>query len=364
MAIEEQDYYETLGVPRDADEETIKKAYHKLAMKWHPDRNKSAEAETKFKQIAKAYAILKDPKKRARYDAQGYEGVAHYTPEDLFGGLDMGDIFSHMDFGFGGGNIFDSIFGGRATRPLHGQDLRVSIHVPLTLINDGGKQTVRISHPVTCNKCHGYGTKSGKEPPPCSSCNGTGRQIKTHKEKRADQNVEFQQITVCPVCHGKGTTITEPCKHCGGYGQIEKEEKIKINIPAGIDEGTMLRIAGHGLPGDQPGVPEGDLYVSVYSQDDPHFQRQGADLWHSIILDVTDAVLGTEVKVPTLTKSLKVRIPPGTQPDEVLRLRGEGLPRFKESGRGDIKLRIQISIPEKLTEKQRKLFEQLRSLSQ
>ena len=223
---------------------------------------------------------------------------------------------------------------------------------------------MRISHPVTCNKCHGYGTKSGKEPPPCPSCNGTGRQIKTHKEKRAEQNVEFQQITVCPVCHGKGTTITEPCKHCGGYGQIEKEEKIKINIPPGIDEGTMLRTTGHGLPGDQPGVPEGDLYVSVYSQDDPRFQRQGADLWHSIILDVTDAVLGTEVKVPTLTKSLKVRIPPGTQPDEVLRLRGEGLPRFKESGRGDIKLRIQISIPEKLTEKQRNLFEQLRSLSQ
>jgi molecular chaperone DnaJ len=362
MAMEDQDYYETLGVPRDADEDTIRKAYHKLAMKWHPDRNKSPEAEAKFKQIAKAYAILKDPKKRTRYDAQGYEGVAHYTPEDLFGGLDMGDIFSHMDFGFGGGNIFDSIFGGRPTRPLHGQDLRVSIHVPLQLINEGGKQTVRISHPVTCTICHGYGTKSGEAPPVCPACNGTGRQVKAHKEKRASQNVEFQQITVCPVCHGKGTTIVEPCKQCGGYGQIEKEEKIKINIPSGIDEGTMLRVPGHGLPGDQPGVPEGDLYVSVYSQDDPRFQRQGADLWHSITLNVTDAVLGTEVKVPTLTKSLKVKIPPGTQPDEVLRLRGEGLPRFKEGGRGDIRLRIQISIPEKLTEKQRKLFEQLRLL--
>ena len=322
MNIEDQDYYETLGVPRDADEDAIKKAYHKLAMKWHPDRNKSSEAEEKFKQIAKAYAILHDPKKRARYDAQGYEGVAHYT-----------------------------------------QDLRVSIHVPLELINEGGKQTVRISHPVTCSKCHGYGTTSGKAPPPCPSCNGTGRQVTTHKEKRDAQDVQIQQISVCPVCHGKGTTIEQPCKQCGGYGQIEKEEKIKINIPAGIDEGAMLRVAGHGLPADQPGIPQGDLYVSIYSQPNHQFQRQGADLWHTVTLDVTDAVLGTEIKVPTLTKSLKVKIPAGTQPDEILRLRGSGLPRFKDKGRGDIKLRIQVAIPEHLTEQQKQLFEKLRSLS-
>ena len=363
MNTEEQDYYETLGVPRDADLDTIKKAYHKLAMKWHPDRNKSSEAEEKFKQIAKAYAILHDPKKRARYDAQGYEGVAHYTPEDLFGGLDLGDIFGGMDFGFGGGGIFDSVFGGRPTRPMHGQDLRVSIHVPLELINEGGKQTVRISHPVTCSRCHGYGTKSGKAPPPCPSCNGTGRQVTTHKEKRDTQDVQIQQITVCPVCHGKGTTIEQPCKQCGGYGQIEKEEKIKINIPAGIDEGAMLRITGHGQPADQPGIPQGDLYVAIYSQPNQLFQRQGADLWHTVMLDVTDAVLGTEIKVPTLTKSLKVKIPAGTQPDEILRLRGNGLPRFKDKGRGDIKLRIQVAIPEHLTEQQKQLFEKLRSLS-
>ena len=361
--MEEHDYYDILGVPRDADEDTIKKAYHKLAMKWHPDRNKTPEAEEKFKQIATAYAILKDPKKRARYDAQGMEGVAHYTPEDLFGGLDLGDIFGRMDFGFGGGSIFDSIFGGRPTRPLRGQDLRVSIHVPLKLINDGGKQTVRISHPTTCSYCHGYGTKAGKAPPACPACKGSGKQVTTHKEKRGSQDVQFQQITICPVCHGRGTTIDEPCKHCGGYGQIEKEEKIKINIPAGIDEGALLRIAGHGLPGTEPGIPQGDLYVSVYSQPDAQFQRQGADLWYTVNLDVADAVLGTEIKVPTLTKSLKVKIPAGIQPDEVLRLRNEGLPRYKNNGRGDLKLRIQVLIPEKLTKKQRELYEQLKSLS-
>lgn len=360
--MEQQDYYEILGVSRDADEDAIKKAYHKLAMKWHPDRNKAPEAEEKFKQIATAYAVLKDPKKRARYDSLGMEGVAHYTPEDLFGGLDLGDIFGRMDFGFGGGSIFDSIFGRRTTGPLRGQDLRVSIHVPLKLINEGGKKTVRISHPATCSKCHGYGTKSAKAAPSCSACNGSGKQIKTSQEKRDRESVEIQQIMVCPVCHGRGTTIDDPCKECGGYGQIEKEEKIKVRIPAGLNEGGILRIAGHGLPAGKPGVPEGDLYVSVYSEPDLRFQRQGADLWHTIDLDITDVVLGTEVKVPTLTKSLKVKIPPGTQPDEVLRLRNEGLPRFKADGRGDIKLRVQVNIPEKLTKKQKELYEQLKHL--
>ena len=362
MNTDEQDYYEILGVPRDADENTIKKAYHHLAMKWHPDRNKSPEAETRFKQIARAYAILKDPKKRARYDAHGFEGVAHYTPEDLFGDLDFGDIFSKMDFGFGGGSVFDSIFGQRPTQPMHGKDLRISIHVALDLIRQGGKQTVRISHPATCTKCHGYGTKSGKAPPPCPSCNGSGRQVKTNSERQDMHNIQIKQITVCPACHGKGKTIDKPCSQCGGYGQIEQEEKIKINIPAGIDEGAVLRVPGHGLPADSPEVPQGDLYVSVYSQPDSRFQRQGSDLWYTATIDVADAVLGTEIKVPSLTKTLHVKIPAGTQPDDVLRLRGEGLPRYQSSGNGDIKLRIQVRIPDKLTEKQREIFEQLRLL--
>lgn len=355
------DYYEVLGVPRDADAETIKKAYHRLALKWHPDKNKAPEAEEKFKQIAKAYAILKDPKKRARYDTQGMEGVAHYTPEDLFGGFDLDDLFGRMNVGFGGG-LFDNLFGRRSARPAHGEDLRVSIHVPLSLINSGGKQTVRVSHPVSCKTCHGYGTKSGTAPPPCSACKGTGRKVNTRNEKRGEQNVQFQQITVCPVCHGRGTTITEPCKQCGGYGQYEKEDKLKINIPAGIEEGAMLRVTGYGMPGEKAATPPGDLYVSVFSQPDPRFQRQGADLWQTVELTVTDAVLGTEVKLPSLEKSLKVKIPPGTQPDDVIRLKGKGLPRYQSNGRGDMKLRLIVNIPKKLTQKQKALYEQLRKL--
>jgi molecular chaperone DnaJ len=356
------DYYAVLGVPHDADKATIKKAYHKLAMKWHPDKNKSPEAEEKFKQIAKAYAILKDPKKRAQYDRQGMEGVAHYTPEDLFGGFDLDDLFGDMGFSLGGG-VFDNLFGQRHTRPAHGQDLRVSIHVPLQLINTGGKQTVHVSHPVICPKCHGYGTRTGTEPPPCPACNGTGRKVTTHTENRGEGNVQFQQISVCPVCHGRGTTITEPCPQCGGYGQYEKEDKLKINIPPGIEEGAMLRVTGYGMPGATAGQQPGDLYVSVFSQPDARFQRQGVDLWQTVELDVTDAVLGTEVKLPTLGKDVKVKIPPGTQPDDVIRLKDKGLPRYMASGHGDMKLRLNINIPKKLTEKQKALYEQLHKLA-
>lgn len=360
--MEQTDYYEVLGVPHDADEQTIKKAYHKLAMKWHPDRNSSPDAEATFKKIAKAYAILKDPKKRARYDAQGFEGVAHYTPEDLFGGLDFGDVFQNMDFGFGGGRIFDSIFGQRSTRPLRGQDLRVSIHVPLELIDKGGKQTVRISHPSTCDACHGYGTASGKPPPPCNTCNGSGRRVVSREEKRDSGDVQVQQITICPNCHGRGTRIEQPCKQCGGYGQMEKEEKIKITIPAGIDEGGVLRVSGHGLPAEEAGIPDGDLYVSVYSQPDARFQRQGADLWQAVSLGVLDAVLGTELSVSTLDAPVQVKIPAGTQPDEVMRLRGKGLSSLNGSGKGDMKLRIQVVLPRELSDEQKALYQQLKKL--
>ncbi len=356
----DRDYYEILGLPRDASASDIKKAYHKLAMKWHPDRNKSGEAEEKFKEIAKAYAILRDPEKRARYDAQGMEGVAHYTPEDLFGGMDLGDLFGDMGFGFGGGGIFDRMFGRRKTRPLHGQDLRVQIEVPLEAIASGGQQQVRISHPMSCDACHGYGTRSGEPPPLCSACQGSGRKVVTSREARGDRQVKFQQITICPVCHGQGTEITDHCRVCGGYGQVEKEEKIKVTIPPGVHDGTVLRVAGHGLPGDQAGVPPGDLHVVVYTRPDPRFQRKGADLWRAETISVADAVLGVKITVPTLAGKVKVEIPPGTQPDEILRLRRKGLPYFDREGHGDLNLRIQVHIPEKISARERVLYEELK----
>lgn len=360
MPYSEQDYYQVLGIPRDADGNTIKQAYHKLAMKWHPDRNKSPEAEERFKNIAKAYAILKDPKKRAQYDALGMEGVAHYTPEDLFGGLDFGDLFGDMGFDFGGGGIFDRMFGHRRTRPAHGKDLRVRIEVPLELIDQGGKQKVRISHPASCSDCNGYGTRSARPPSLCPACQGSGRKVDVRQEQRHAQQVKIQQITICPVCHGRGTEIGEPCRACGGYGQVEKEETIKITIPPGIEDGMLLRVPKRGLPGDAPGVPPGDLHVVVYTKQDGRFQRMGSDLWRSETIDVAGAVLGTTIKVPTLGSRVKVNIPAGTQPDEVLRLKGKGLPRYGGSGRGDLNLRIQIHIPKKISAAERDLYEKLK----
>lgn len=357
----EPDYYQILGVARDADEKAIKSAYHKLAMKYHPDRNPSPEAQEKFKQIATAYAILKDPKKRARYDAQGAEGVAHYTPDDLFGNLDLGDLFGDMGFGFGGGSIYDRMFGGgrRAKRATHGQDLRVQIEVPLEVIYSGGKEEIQISHPVSCPKCHGYGTADGKSPDLCSACNGSGRHVETRGENRDGQQFNVQQITICPVCHGKGTTSESPCTICSGYGKIEKQEKLKITIPRGIEDGSVLRIAGHGLPAEEPSLPSGDLYVSVFTKPDARFQRKGSDLWRKQILKAADAVLGAQIQISTLDGKVNVNIPPGTQADDILRVRGKGLPHYQKPGFGDIKLRVEISLPKYVSGKERQLWEEL-----
>ena len=362
MSSHKKDYYDVLGIGRDADEQKIKKAYHKLAMKWHPDRNKSAEAEERFKEIATAYAILKDPKKRARYDSHGMEGVAHYSSEDLFGGLDLGNFFGDMGFAFGGDSIFDRMFSRRSSRPQHGQDLRVQIEIPLEIVHDGGKQEVKVSHPVDCSTCHGHGTASATQAPPCKSCNGTGRIVSSHSESSEKQQIKVQHVTVCPLCHGKGTEITAPCPSCGGYGQVDKEETIKVTIPPGIEDGVVLRVAGHGLPGDQPDIPPGDLHVVISTRADSRFQRRGPDLWRAETITIPDVVLGTTISVPGFGDSFELKVPPGTQPGVILQLTGKGLPRFQGSGHGDINIRIQVQIPEELSTKEHKLYEKLRKL--
>ncbi|WP_455205962.1 molecular chaperone DnaJ [Kaarinaea lacus] len=361
----ERDYYEVLGVARDADTKAIKNAYHRLAMKFHPDRNPDPDAAEKFKEISKAYAILSDPKKRANYDARGFEGVSQYSQDDLYRDLDLGAIFGDAGFGFGGGGIFDQIFGRRSTQKPKGQDLSINIQVPLDIISTGGKEKIRFSRPTTCGSCHGYGTKSGKPPPPCRSCNGTGRKVISQNQGSAGQeHIRYQQIIMCPDCRGRGTLPEDPCRVCHGSGRIEKIETLKVNIPAGVDEGTTLRVSGHGLPAEQSGVEPGDLFVHVYSAPDSRFQRRGADLWRLENISITDAVLGKKIKVPTLEGHAQVKVPPGTQPDEILRLRNKGLPKFGSSGRGDINLRIQVEIPKSLTEKQRQMYESLRRIEE
>jgi molecular chaperone DnaJ len=365
VTTQQRDYYEVLGVPRDADQKAIKEAFRTLALKYHPDRNKAPDAEDKFKEIAEAYGILSDPKKRAQYDTGGFAGVAGFSPEDLFANIDFGDIFGDTGFGFNfGEGLFGDLFGRHRKKPAQGRDLEVHLVVPLERINSGGDETVRFARLVTCPTCSGSGAKPGTTPRQCQACNGTGRKVITRDQKQEKGNVRFQQITICPECGGQGTFIDHPCKTCHGKGQIEKEESLKVHIPKGVDEATSLRIQGHGMPAETPGAPPGDLFVVVRSARDKRFERSGADLWRSEELEVIDAVLGTKLKVPTLEGKVEVTIPPGTQPDEVLRLRGKGLPRFSGQGHGDLNLRIHVHIPEHPTVEERALYEKLREIGE
>lgn len=365
MAKPPHDYYEVLGVARDADQKAIKNAFRELAMKYHPDRNKAADAEEKFKQIAEAYAVLSDPDKRARYDSGGFAGISDFTHEDLFGGIDFGDIFAEAGFGFDfGGGMFDRLFRHQRPGPVRGRDIDVHLVVSLERIDSGGEETLRYTRPITCPSCSGSGAKPGTEPRKCESCDGSGRQVVTHDKKSDQGSVRFQQIIICPDCGGKGMFIDKPCPECHGHGQIEKEETLKVQIPVGVEEATALRIKGHGMPSEAAGGPPGDLYVVVTSATDSRFERAGADLWRSAKLEVTDLVLGTKLKVPTLEGEVDVTVPPGTQPDEILRLRHKGLHRFGDGGRGNLNLRIQAHIPERLSAGERALYDQLRSLGQ
>lgn len=365
MPIAQRDYYEVLGVARDAAAKDIKEAFRKLAMKYHPDRNKSPDAEAKFKEIAEAYAILSDPKKRADYDAHGFAGVAGFSAEDLFAGINLDDIFGNagFDIDFGGG-LFGDFFGRhhRRSGPVRGRDLEVELVIPLEKVNTGGEEMVHFSRPVVCPDCRGNGAQPGTGPRNCEACGGSGRQVTTHDENKEQGTVRFQQITTCPVCHGQGSFIDHPCRQCGGTGRQQKEDKLKVSIPAGAEEGMALRIPGHGLPSDEPGGTAGDLYVIIRSAPDPRFIRHGADLWRTETLELPDAVLGTTLKIDTLDGHLDVKVPPGTQADETLRLRGKGLVKFGGYGRGDINLRLLLHVPEHPGREEKELYRQLREL--
>ena len=353
---EPRDFYEVLGVPHDADPKAIKDAFRQLALKYHPDRNKDPGASDRFKEIAEAYAILSDPRKRAEYDARGYAGVAGFSTEDLFGGINFEEIFGRSGFDFGGYDLFSRLFRRRAA-PLQGENLEVSITVPLERVLSGGEETVHVGRPVSCQACHGSGAKAGTKPRTCSKCGGSGQLVRSQRK----EGVSLQQITTCPDCGGRGSFIDNPCPECGGKGQISREEVLTVRIPVGVEDGTALRVPGHGLPAEKPGLPPGDLFVLIRSADDPRFERHGRDLYHVETVGVADAVLGTSIDVPTLDGLVLVKVAPGTQPDSMLRLRGKGLPRFGGGARGDLYVRVQVHIPEHLSERQRRLFEQVKA---
>lgn len=354
----QRDYYEVLGVPRDADARAIKDAFRSLALKYHPDRNKAPGAEERFKEIAAAYAVLSDPKKRAEYDAGGHAGVAGYSAEDLFGGIDFEDLFRGFGLGFDFGGPF-SPFARRPHGPPRGENIEVDLRIPLEKVASGGEETVRYGRYAPCVQCHGHGTADGKPPRDCDACKGSGQRVTSRREGK----VSVRQISTCPVCHGRGKRVDAPCPECHGRGEVERIESLAVTIPAGVEDGTALRIAGRGMASPAPGGVAGDLFVVVRSRPDPRFQRDGADLWRQETLPLTDAVLGTTLEVPILEGGkAEVNVPAGTQPDTVLRLRNKGLPRFGGKGKGDLYLQVKIHIPDKLGREERELYVRLRAL--
>jgi len=351
-----RDYYEVLGVPRDADERAIKDAFRKLALKYHPDRNKEAGAEERFKEIAEAYAVLSDPRKRSDYDAGGFAGVAGFTPEDLFGGIDFESIFGGLGAGLGS-DLFGRFFGRRRAGPRRGADIEIEADVPLERIAAGGEERIRFDRLAPCADCKGSGAKAGTKPRACATCGGSG--LKT--SSRREQGVYLSQSTTCPECRGRGTIIDTPCPSCAGRGSVRRDESLAVRIPPGAEEGLVLRVAGKGYASEDRGGAPGDLLVVVRTAADRRFVREGADLLRVQDIDAADAVLGTELEVPTLDGTIMVKVPAGTQPDAQLRLRGKGLPKFGARGRGDLYVRLAVRLPERLGTEERRLWEKLRA---
>lgn len=359
MATGKRDYYEVLGISRDASPQDIKKAYRRLAMEYHPDHNKDPDAEEKFKELSEAYAVLSDSEKRARYDRGGFSGMEGMSAEDIFSGINFGDIFGGGGGGFGG-SIFDEIFGfGRRRGPARGRDIEVEITVPLKMILTGGEETVVYARSVVCPECNGTRAKKGTDPRSCEECEGRGQKVYTTRQ----QGMTFQQVAMCPSCEGSGVKIDEFCPECQGRGNVKRESELKIKIPEGIEEGTALRVTGQGNLSPEPGGRPGDLIVVVRTEDDPRFERKGDHLHRVEKISVSDAVLGTKLDVPTLVSEVEIKVPAGTQPGTVMRLANEGLPNFRSGRRGDIYVRIQVEIPKKPSKEEKELYTKLKDLS-
>jgi molecular chaperone DnaJ len=363
-----RDYYEVLGVSKNATEDEIKKAYRKLAIKYHPDRNPGdKEAEEKFKEAAEAYDVLHDPEKRQRYDQFGFEGLEGGSGFGGFGGsggFSMDDIFSAFGDIFGGHSGFGGFgsgFGGGARQhaQYRGADLRLRVKLTLEEIATGTTKKFKVHKDVACPHCHGTGSEDGTGSTTCPTCHGQGVVVKTVRTMLG----LMQTQTECPTCHGEGTVIKNKCKQCGGTGVVKGEDVVEINIPAGVAEGMVVNVSGKGNAAPHNGV-NGD--IQVYIQELPHekFVRDGQDLIYNLLLDFPTAALGGDVEVPTIDgKKAKVTIEPGTQPGKALRLRGKGLPAVKGygSGNGDEVINISVYVPKKLSREERKAIEQLRA---
>ncbi len=363
-----RDYYEILGVPKNASADDIKKAYRKVALKFHPDRNPgNKEAEEKFKEAAEAYEVLSDSDKRSKYDRFGHNGVKGGHGHGGFeGGMTMDDIFSHFGdiFGdMGGGSPFDSFFGGRTgthTRRgtgRRGSNLRIKVKLTLQEIARGVKKQVKVKKMVTCAVCNGSGAKDGSSFHSCNTCHGSGVVRKVTSTILG----QMQTTSTCPTCHGEGQTITARCANCSGEGKTYGEEAITIDIPAGVNEGMQLSMQGKGNAGDRGGPP-GDLLIQIEEVQDANLKRvNNNDVVYDLYLNFADAALGTTVEVPTIDGTAKIKIPPGTQAGKILRLKGKGIPSVDSRYHvGDQLIDVNIWTPKHLTKEEEHLMERLR----
>ncbi|MBQ1227213.1 MAG: molecular chaperone DnaJ [Alistipes sp.] len=356
---EKRDYYEVLGVARNANADEIKKAYRKAAIKYHPDKNPGdKEAEEKFKEAAEAYDVLSNQDKRARYDQFGHAGMSGAAGGGFggggFGGFSMEDIFSQF------GDIFGGHFGGfgggsrGGARVSRGSDIRVKVKLTLSEIANGTTKKLKINKTIACDKCGGTGAKDSSSYATCSTCNGSG--YVTRVENTFFGRMQTQGV--CPTCGGSGKIITAKCDKCGGEGVVRGEEVVEIKIPAGVGEGMAVTVSGKGNAARQGGIA-GDLLVMIEEEHNPELIRDGNDLIHNLNLTVTTCILGGEVEVPTIDGRAKIKIPAGTHAGKVFRLRGKGLPDVNGYGRGDILIVVDITIPDTLNSKERELVEAL-----
>ncbi len=359
---EKRDYYEVLGVEKNASADEIKKAYRKKAIQYHPDKNPGdKEAEEKFKEAAEAYEVLSDPQKRQRYDQFGHAGMGGAAGGGGF--TNMEDVFSQFGDLFeswGMGGHFSSFFGGRGgQRVRRGSDLRVKVRLTLEEIANGADKKIKVKKLVPCTHCQGTGSADGKGGETCSTCRGTGRVVRT----RSGIFGMMQVQEACPTCGGEGKVIRNKCPYCGGEGVVRDDEIISIHIPAGVSGGMQIPVEGKGNAAPHGGIA-GDLLVLIEEEKHPALEREGSDLIYNLLLDMPTAILGGQVKIPTLQGEAKISITPGTQPGKVLRMRGKGLPVIdqyaRQYGTGDLLINVGVYIPENLDKKEKALIEQLK----
>ncbi len=345
---EKRDYYEILGVARDADSRALKNSYRRLAKQLHPDVNKDEGAEARFKEINEAYGVLSDAEKRAAYDSYGHEGLRGMGGMDFSGGFPFDDIFDQFFGGSGGTRR-----GGRRG-PRRGPDLRYDLTITFEEAVQGATREIEITRPETCSRCKGSRAEPGTTPSRCSQCNGNGEV----RQVRQTFLGSMVNVSTCPNCRGSGEAVSSPCTQCRGHGQENASRKLSVNVPAGVDDETQIRLSGEGAPGEVGG-PNGNLYVVLSVKPHAFFRRRQNDIVVELEINISQAALGAEVMAPTIDGEEELRIPPGTQPGDMFRLRGRGVPHVRGGSRGDQIVIAGVAVPTEMTAEQRRLLSEL-----